>query len=409
MASSGSAKRRIVIVGGGIAGMEAALALADLAADRAALTLVAPDPDFTYKPLTVEEPFTHQPVERHELAPALDELGVNFALDEVRGVDPGAHTLALARSGELEYDLAVVCIGGRAIPAYEGVETFTSSRDDLPVDDLIQRAHDSPERTLAMVVPPGTSWSLPLYELALLLRRRSEESGVSDLALTLVTPEDAPLTLFGSKASEAVAELLAARKISVETERYVTQDADGTLREVPNGAPVPAGVVLALPVIKGPSIPGITCDSGGFIVVDQHGRVRGVEDVYAAGDGTNFPVKQGGLATQQADAAAEHIAAGLGAKIEAKPFEPVLRGQLLTGMDSLYMKHGLAGGQGEGTASHDYLWWPPQKVGGRYLSAWLGHTTPGDLEPPTEAVDVAASWPSEWHEEPLSYESDRLA
>ena len=36
-------------------------------------------------------------------------------------------------------------------------------------------------------------------------------------------------------------------------------------------------------------------------------------DVYAAGDATTFPLKQGGLATQQADAAAETIAAELGA------------------------------------------------------------------------------------------------
>ena len=38
-------------------------------------------------------------------------------------------------------------------------------------------------------------------------------------------------------------------------------------------------------------------------------RVRGLDDVYAAGDITNFPVKQGGIATQLADAAAEAIAA----------------------------------------------------------------------------------------------------
>ena len=39
----------------------------------------------------------------------------------------------------------------------------------------------------------------------------------------------------------------------------------------------------------------------------------GVPDVFAAGDATAEPVKQGGLATQQADAAAEAIAAEAGA------------------------------------------------------------------------------------------------
>ena len=43
---------------GGIAGLEAALALADLAGDRLRITLMSPEPEFHFKPLAVEEPFT---------------------------------------------------------------------------------------------------------------------------------------------------------------------------------------------------------------------------------------------------------------------------------------------------------------------------------------------------------------
>jgi sulfide:quinone oxidoreductase len=405
-----STKPRVVIAGGGIAGMEAALALADLAGDRARLSLVAPDPDFIYKPLTVEEPFTQQPAERHELEPALHELGVEFIADAVSAIDPGSHTLTLNGGLELPYDLLVVCIGGRARPAYEGVETLAGlwgSRGDLPIDELIRQAGKSPSGTLALLVPPTTSWPLPLYELALLIRRRSEELGSDQVRLRVVTAEPAPLNVFGSTASGAVAELLAARHISVETDRHVIQDPSGVLRLPPEDAPLKAEVVIALPEIEGPAIPGLPADAHGFIPTDLYGRVQGVDDVYAAGDGTSFPVKQGGLATQQADAAAEHIAARLGAEIEPQPFDPVLRGQLLTGADSLHMKHGLAGGQGEGSASADYLWWPPHKVGGRYLSAWLGHTAPTDLEPPSRPLEVEVAWPHDWHGEPLSYDAER--
>src|SRR5207244_5225616 len=90
--------------------------------------------------------------------------------------------------------------------------------------------------------------------------------------------------------------------------------------------------VVALPELVGEPIPGVPHDEKGFIPVDQHGAVRGLPDVYAAGDGIAYPVKQGGLATQQADAAAEAIAATLGAAIEPKPFRARLRGQLLTGL-----------------------------------------------------------------------------
>jgi sulfide:quinone oxidoreductase len=405
-----SKRPRVVIAGGGIAGLEAALALADLAGDRAQLSLVAPEPDFIYKPLTVEEPFTRQPAERRELEPALRELGVEFIRGAVSGVDPRAHVLTLDGNSDLPYDFLVVCIGGRARPAYEGVqslESFWGSRGDLPIDQLIREADKSPTRTLALLVPPTTSWPLPLYELALLLRRRSEELGIGEVRLRVVTPEPAPLSVFGSAASGAVAELLAARRISVETDRHVIQDSAGVLRLPPEDAPLKAEVVLALPEIEGPAVPGLPADTHGFIPTDLHGRVQGVDDVYAAGDGTSFPVKQGGLATQQADAAAEHIAARLGAEIEPQAFDPVLRGQLLTGADSLHMKHGLTGGTGEGTASADYLWWPPHKVGGRYLSAWLGQTAPTDLEPPSRPLQVEVSWPHDWHGEPLSYDAER--
>jgi sulfide:quinone oxidoreductase len=130
--------------------------------------------------------------------------------------------------------------------------------------------------------------------------------------------------------------------------------------------------------------------------------VRGVEDVYAAGDGTNFPIKHGGIGTEEADAAAEQIAASLGAEIDPQPFRPVIRGKLLTGDDSLHMQHDVAGGGGEGTASPDYLWWPPGKVAGRYLSAFLGQRTADDLEPPPHMLDVEVALPEEWHKDPMA-------
>ena len=53
--------------------------------------MLAPEPDFFYKPLTVEEPFTHQPAERRELAPALDELGVDLIRGSLASVSPAEH------------------------------------------------------------------------------------------------------------------------------------------------------------------------------------------------------------------------------------------------------------------------------------------------------------------------------
>ena len=170
--------------------------------------------------------------------------------------------------------------------------------------------------------------------------------------------------------------------------------------------------MVALPAMDGPAIAGLPSDEGGFIPIDEHARVRGVEDVYAAGDGTNFPIKQGGLGTQQADAAAAHIAHRLGAAIDVEPFHPVLRGKLLTGEESLHLRADVAGGGGEGGASLDCLWWPPHKISGRYLAPFLYH---GDVhaepEPPRRSLDVEVALPREWHEQPMAldpYSSPRI-
>src|SRR4029079_16713196 len=88
--------------------------------------------------------------------------------------------------------------------------------------------------------------------------------------------------------------------------------AKGSIVLRPGGEQLECERIIALPVSRGPAIKGLPADGEGFIPIDSYGRVTGIENVYAAGDGTNFQLKQGGLACQQADAAAEHIAWSLG-------------------------------------------------------------------------------------------------
>jgi sulfide:quinone oxidoreductase len=169
------------------------------------------------------------------------------------------------------------------------------------------------------------------------------------------------------------------------------------------GGPALDGVAVALPVMEARRIEGLPADARGFIPCDDHGRVIGLERVFAAGDGTTFPIKQGGIATQQADAAAEAILAELGFEVDPQPFKPVLRGKLLTGAESVNLRFDVHGGAGEGTVSSDYLWWPPHKVSGRYLAPWLaGESLHRELEPPVRSIDVEVSLPREWHAEPAA-------
>ena len=134
---------------------------------------------------------------------------------------------------------------------------------------------------------------------------------------------------------------------------------------------IDAGRTLALPVPTGPAIAGLPADPQGFIPVDEHGRVQGVEDVYAAGDATTSPIKQGGLAAQQAVAAAEAIVARHGADLDPQPFRPVLRGMLMTGGQNRWLRAPAGATPGNSQAATHALWWPPTKIATRYLAPYL--------------------------------------
>jgi sulfide:quinone oxidoreductase len=389
-----------VIVGGGVAGIETLLALADLAGDRAALTLVAPEPDFLYKPLLVEEPFDLGLAQRYDLDPLAAEKGATFLQRAVRAVRPQEHAVDLDDGGALEYDHLVVCTGGRFVPALEGATTFPSPEPFNP-DRLLDSA-ESKDHRLAFIVPAGVTWSLPLYEIALMTQRRAVQRGL-DAKIAIITPESSPLAIFGPTASAAIGDLLRGRGIEVISGSTVRDLGSDGIRLSPGDRVLGPADAVALPVMEGPAIAGLPADEGGFIPVDDYSRVKGVSDVYAAGDGTNFPIKQGGLATQQADVAAEDIAHRIGAGPAPDPFRPVLRGKVLTGDESVSLQAEVAGGGGEGEASLDALWWPPQKISARYLAPLLYHSqVQEDPKPPRPSLDVEVALPGEWHEEPMT-------
>ena len=399
MAAAGE-RARVLIAGGGVAGIEAAMAMADLAGRQAEVKLIAPEREFMLKALTVKQPFTLDGPTRYEIRPILAKLGAEHIRGTVAAVEPDRHEIKLDDGAILGYDALVVCVGGRPRVRYEGAETFWPGIRMAAVDALVDRAYSAVDKTLAVVVPPAVRWALPAYELALLMRRRADDLGHRDLVIELFTPESAPLAAFGEGGSAAVAKLLQARRIRLRTSTAVTEDPASGL--VASGESLVAGAVIALPEIDGPRIAGLPSDERGFIPVDEHCLVEGLADVYAAGDGTSSPIKQGGLAAQQADAAAEHLAASLGADVDPKPFDPVLRGELLTGSDSLKMLHRLADEDDPGEVSPDFLWWPRKKVAGRYLSAWLAGRSPSaTLDPRDFPLEVEVAFEEEWHGEPL--------
>ena len=361
---------RVLVAGGGVAALELVLALRSLAGGRVAIELVAPDPRLRYPPLDVVEPFGLTPP-HVELADALAPLDVPYRRDALADVDVVGHRVGTRDGATLHYEALVLAIGARALsPPASATIAFGAGGGRERFAELLRAAEAGKVRRLLFAVPPAVGWPLPLYELAIMTARRLHPNG-GHARVTLVTPEHAPLELFGGRPSGRLLEYLEALGIAFVPASHVERVLPGEVVLAPGGQRVEADRVVTLPTLTGPSLAGVPYDDAGFIPVDAHGAVRGAQDVYAAGDATSFPIKHGGLATQQADAVAEAIAARCGVPLEPAPFRPMLRGMLLTGEQPRYLEAGVDAARREPAGASTPLWWPPVKVAGRHLAPFL--------------------------------------
>ncbi len=364
-------KEPVVIAGGGVAALEAALALQDMAGDRAEVTICSPRRDFVYRPYAVGVPYGVSRVATYDLEQLATAAGAAYRDDSIASVDRQTR-LAVTHDGEsIPYGDLIVCPGTKLIWPVPGAITFWGIADEGDVAKVMADMRAGDARRVAFTMPGVESWALPLYELALLARSELDETG-DDAELVIVTPEDAPLQIFGRGVSESMVELLAERRIELMTGVHPVRFEDGLLHTVPAGE-IPFDQVVSLPKLEGRRIRGVPHDVGGFVRIDDHCKVLDCDHLYAAGDVTSFPVKQGGLATQQADVAAESIAARLGAEVEPRRFDPVLRGVLWTGTEARYLHGRLGGGHGETSSMTTTARWGTDrgKIVGRYLTDFL--------------------------------------
>jgi sulfide:quinone oxidoreductase len=379
---------RVTIVGGGVAALEAMIALRRLAEERVRIELVTPTAEWSYRPLAVAEPFGLGKATRYDLVKVARDHSAALHLAGVQAVRSEAHELLTWDGRTLDYELLLVAVGAQPTTSLPGSVTVRGPGYTGRFRTLLHELEARRIKNVAFAVPPGASWPLPLYELALMTAAHVAERGLRHVELSLVTPEEEPLELFGPAASGAVRELLGERGVVLHTSRYPADVRDRELTFVPRGS-VPADRVVSLPHLRGPFLPGLPHDAEGFIPTDVNGLVDGQFDVYAAGDATTCPIKQGGIASQQADAAAETIAARAGADVDPRPFRPVLRGMLLTGRMPQYLYADRSGTAGDSSrASRHALWWPPSKIAGYWLAPYLALGNDELQAPPGLAVDT---------------------
>jgi len=360
----------VLIAGGGVAGLEAMLGLRSAAPADVRVTLLSPDEDFVYRPLATGEPFGRTEVTSYSIDRLTAEHGAEWRKDAIVSVDPVQRSVTTVDGEPLDYESLIVALGAERQPALEGALTFADQRSVPGFRDLLERLRSGRAHGVAFLVPRGQVWPFPLYELALMTGELVRDEGL-DVKLTLVTPASAPLALFGRAASDAMAAMLAERSIEVVAGNAPRVTAPGRVLVEPDGYVIAADELVALPRLVGPPIQGLPHDSDRFLPTDEHGRVEGLDGVYAAGDCTRHPIKQGGLAAQQADAVVDAILAGLQGREPAETGPPVLRGVLLTGEGRSYLRAADFGDPDSVVSGHA-LWWPPTKIAGRHLAPALG-------------------------------------
>jgi len=369
--ASHQGKFRVVIVGGGVAALETVLALAELAPDRTDGTVIAPNTEFVYRPMVVREPFAYGPAQRYPLAQIVNDAGARLCEGELGWIDPVAQEVHTKDDETIEYDALVLALGATITERYPHALTIDDRNLDETLHGLIQDIEGNYIHKLAFVAPGRMAWPLPLYELALMTAGRAYDMQI-ELETTIVTPEEMPLAIFGSAASAAVVDLLATANVQTVGSAYAEVPSYGEVLINPGERRLEVDRVIALPELYGPVVRGIPLGENGFIRVDPHCAVPDVDRIYAAGDATDFPVKQGGVGSQQADVAAKSIAALAGATVTPERFDPVIHGMLLTHEQPRYLTARITGGHGfSSEISESPAWSPPRKIVAKYLAPYL--------------------------------------
>jgi NADH dehydrogenase FAD-containing subunit len=280
---------RIVVVGGGIAGVEAVLALAaTLPGARIVLLTRSPVlrilPNLVYVPFGV--PAEQVDIDLEATLAGHDHCEVTYG--SVSEVDADRRVVVLTDGRRIPWDALVAAPGtipdptsGRRLRSLADAEEL---RDELEVLAAAPWASDVVIRVL-----PDSSWSAPAYELAFLadvwLRAVDRREEVD---LVVVTDEREPFELLGPEPVQAVDDELSMRSIEVmrgmQPQRIEMIDGDLVVD------------VGGLDAARIRGIPGRS--SSGFYETDDSCRVA--RDVYVVGDAAGFPIKAGFATAWQA-------------------------------------------------------------------------------------------------------------
>lgn len=330
-----SGARRVVVLGGGFAGLETAFLLKHRLRDEVDIHIVSDQPNFVFRPNTIYVPFGSDP--DHLMIPLREPAlrqHLNLLEAAVEGVDPAARRVHLRRQPPLAYDDLVIATGATVRPAeIPGLEANAHSiwtpADMLRLRREFERIVENAERAkttrLLFLVPPHNQCAGPIYQLLFMLDSRLRRHHLRDrVQLTLATAEHSYLHSFGPRLHQMLSADLVERKIQTHRGWTVQEVMPGRVAFA-NGDTLEYDSLVALPPqVAAVPYGDLPIDERGFIRTEYETRqVDGMPGIYAPGDAGDFPVKMAFLAFLQADATAEAIVAGVRGGARRSSFDAV--------------------------------------------------------------------------------------
>jgi NADH dehydrogenase len=413
MAESGR-KHRVVIVGAGFAGFNAARELARRAGATTEIVVINSSDYFLYLPLMpqvaggVLEP-------RHITASLPRRLRhIRFILGTVQHVDPAKKVVSWASpdggSGECGYDRVILTAGSvnklLPIPGVaeyaHGFRTIAEAsylRDNVTRQlELAQAATDPAERearcTFVVVGAGYTGTEVTAYGQLLTARLARQMPGLAGQPIRWMLLDTAPRLLpeLDPRLSRTADRVLRRRGVEVRTGQSVTEAMTDSVH-LSTGENVPTRSLIWCVGVRGdPMVDDLDLEtSKGRLVVDEYMAVPGAPDIYACGDCAAVPdvTRPGqvcGMTAQHAQRQGRQVARNVAASLGAGTAAPYKHSDLgfLVDLGGLAAAanplHVPLSGPPASAITHGYHLWSMSGNRMRVLTDWaLNAVTPDEI------------------------------
>ena len=142
-------------MGGGVAALEAMIGLRRMAEERVAIELVAPTPEWSYRPMAVAEPFGLGEATIYDLVALPATTALRCSLPESNQSGRQAHQVRYMDGRTLDYDLLLIAIGAELTTSLPGSVTVNGPGYTGRLQARLDALEHGRSNTLPSVPPPA--------------------------------------------------------------------------------------------------------------------------------------------------------------------------------------------------------------------------------------------------------------